>query len=714
MISSSLRIARATLIAAFLPLAGALFATSGDAQGVPISAMPGSRSAVTLDLMPVPRSISLSSGRLPVDVTFRVAVIRHDDPRLQRAIMRMLPKIEQRTGLVLTRTVDRTPRAATLVIDCAGPGATVQSIDENESYTLDVTPTVMTLRAVNTVGVIRGLETVYQLVRGDSIGYYFPIVDIQDSPRFPWRGLLVDASRHFEPVESIHRTLDGMAAVKLNVLHWHLSDDQGFRAASERYPKLQGMGSDGLFYTRDQIREIVAYARDRGIRVVPEFDMPGHASSWFVGYPRYASAPGPYILARTWSRFTPVPVFDPTSEAVYRFVDRFIGDMTPLFPDAYWHIGGDEVNGRQWNENPRIQAFMKQRHLANNAALQTYFNQRMSGVLTRHHRHMVGWDEILHADLPRATVVQSWRGTKYLDEAVSQGFNGILSAPYYLDAMKSAATMYAADPIPVATPASPLPSPGLTSEQAARVLGGEACMWAELIDPATIDSRVWPRTAAIAERFWSPREVTDVDDMYRRLRIESVRLEQLGIDNAYASHSERFLRRIANGLDIAPMRDVVAFAEPVTLGQRVRTRPTTQMTPLVRIVDAAVPDPPSRVGFARVVDIALGSDASARAARDSLAHTFTLWRNLPMRVVTMADSEPLARGALPAARALAVAAEIGSAALDALSRGTPLPASWTGPATVTLDSLEKPQGLLHLTVIPPIRKLMAHQSDTSH
>ncbi len=202
------------------------------------------------------------------------------------------------------------------------------------------------MSAPNPLGVLRGLETFRQLVVSTPQGPELPVVDIEDHPRFPWRGLHLDVSRHWMPIEVVKRNLDGMAAVKLNVFHWHLSDDQGFRVESKRFPKLQQLGSDGLFYTQEQVREVIAYAQDRGIRVVPEFDMPGHTTSWLVGYPQLASAPGPYQIERNWGVFD--PTLDPTRESTYQFLDAFIGEMAALFPDPFFHIGGDEVTGQQW------------------------------------------------------------------------------------------------------------------------------------------------------------------------------------------------------------------------------------------------------------------------------------------------------------------------------------------------------------------------------
>src|SRR5947209_7588012 len=337
-------------------------------------------------LMPVPAAVQFQSGRLKIDASFTVAVVGHADERLEAGACRAARRLEGRTGLTWSRT-PADPQTATLRIECKGPGSTVPSVNEDEAYALDVTDKQAVLKAATAVGALRGLETFLQLLEGDHSGYYIPAVSIQDRPRFPWRGLLIDSGRHFEPVEVIKRNLDGMAAVKLNVLHWHLSEDQGFRVESKRYPKLHQLGSDGLYYTQDQAREIIAYARDRGIRVMPEFDMPGHATSWLVAYPEFGSAPGPYTIERKAGIFD--PAFDPTREELYRFLDGFFTEMAGLFVDDYIHIGGDENEGRQWAANPQIQAFMKAKNLKDNHALQAYFNQRLSRILEKLGRKMI-------------------------------------------------------------------------------------------------------------------------------------------------------------------------------------------------------------------------------------------------------------------------------------------------------------------------------------
>lgn len=519
------------------------------------------------NLMPVPASVTFQSGRLPIDSKFRVANRGFSDTRLQAGVSRALKRLAARTGL----TLNLGPAAeaeATLIIQTQRAGDTIPSVREDESYQLEISDKQAILVAPTVVGTLRGLETLLQLVDGDREGYYLPSVRIQDQPRFPWRGLLIDVARHYQPMEVLKRNLDAMAAVKLNVFHWHLTEDQGFRVESRKFPKLHGMGSDGLYYTQDQVREIIDYARERGIRVVPEFDIPGHSTSWLVGYPELGSAPGPYTIERGAGIFE--PALDPTREQVYKFLDGFLGEMAALFPDEYLHIGGDENEGKQWDRNPKIQAYMKEKGIKDHHALQAYFNQRLLKILQKHGKKMVGWDEILQPGLPKDVVIHSWRGTAALAEAAKQGYDGILSNGYYIDLIFPASQHYLADPLPGDST--------LTPEQAKHVLGGEATMWGEWVSPETIDSRIWPRTAAIAERLWSPRSVRDIDDMYRRLAMISLQLEELGL--THKRNQDVMLRRLVRSGDISPLRTLVSIIEPVKEYRRYQMRPQTMLSPL--------------------------------------------------------------------------------------------------------------------------------------
>jgi hexosaminidase len=646
--------------------------------------------------MPVPASVSFEPGRLVIDSGFTVVLRRYHNGRLERGVQRAMLRLERRTGVDIPPLSSDTS-IATLLIDVAGPGEKVQSVNEDESYSLDVSPSRVTMQANTVVGALRGLETLLQLVESDSSGFHLPLAHIEDHPRFPWRGLLIDVVRHYQTVEEVKRNIDAMSMVKLNVLHWHLSDDQGFRVESKLHPELQRRGSDGLYYTQDQIRDVVAYAYDRGVRVIPEFDMPGHSTSWFVGYPQYASAPGPYTIGRRMSGYE--ATFDPTRESVYAFIDSFVGEISKLFPDPYWHIGGDEVNGKQWSSSPRIKRFMRQHGLADNAALQAYFNRRMSAILKKHGKRVVGWDEIMHPRLPKTVVVQSWRGQESLGKGAKEGFRGILSAGYYLDAMHSAGETYLVDPIP--------PGSDLDSAQAAMILGGEACMWAELITDENIDSRIWPRTAVVAERLWSPVGVRDVDDMYRRLAYTSLELESAGL--RHISGPEVMLRRIAgpgNDAQLQALLQLMRLVEPLSLGQHVRVFRPLLTFPLVRPGDIARPDPVAARVLSARVDALLSGSSDAAAQADTLSRQFAGWTEMASSVRALAKRTPLVDGADSAAALIARLGAVGNEAISYLARGDAPPADWSASASSVLRRADTPVGLLRISVAPAIRKLV--------
>jgi hexosaminidase len=644
-------------------------------------------------LLPEPAKLTVDQGTLPWSSSFAVSTSHFHDARLDAAIQRALHELEYKTGTPISKTVS-TEASATLVIDVQGAGEAIQSIDEDESYSLSITSTGAKLQAATVVGAMRGLQTFLQLLQTQPTGYFFPAIQIDDSPRFRWRGLMIDCGRHFEPIEVIKRTLDGMAAVKLNVFHWHLTEDQGFRIESKLFPKLTGMGSDGLFYTQDQAREIVAYARERGIRVVPEFDMPGHTKSWFVGYPELSSGPGPYVLRRQFG--VDDSAMDPTRASTYKFIDSFIGEMSQIFPDPYMHIGGDESNGAQWKANPKIQEFMRVHNLKNTEALQTYFNQQLLKIVVKHNKRMVGWDEILNPDLPKDVIIQSWRGAKSLSDAAKQGNQGILSQPYYLDGMRSAKDNYLADPLPS--------SSDLTPEQRKFVLGGEVCMWSEQLNERSIDSRIWPRTAALAERFWSPETVVDVDDMYRRLAVESIRLESVGL--THLSHQDSALRILAGTDNIDALRTFASVLEPVSFGERYQQQHTSQLTPLDNLVDALRPDPPSRYEIEHLTNEFLKSPTSNEAARAALENAFKSWIAATPAIQAQLATTPLLALAQPRAEQLPPLATAGVEALEYLSKGTKAPADWKQRNLALITAAKKPQTIIRFTFIRPLEELI--------
>ncbi|HEV8613594.1 MAG TPA: family 20 glycosylhydrolase, partial [Gemmatimonadales bacterium] len=316
-------------------------------------------------------------------------------------------------------------------------------------------------------------------------------------------------------------------------------------------------------------------------------------------------------------------------------------------------------------------------------------------ILARHGKRMVGWDEILHPGLPLTTVVQSWRGQASLGEGAKLGYRGILSAGWYLDHMRTAEFHYLVDPLPEGNP--------LTPDQANRVLGGEACMWGEQVTPESIDSRIWPRLAAIAERLWSPREVRDVPDMYRRLDLMRGRLELLGL--GHEEHTARMARRLAGGQNAHALQALLELMEPVRFGERANLQPLVQQTPLVFAVDAARPDPPAQWNSRQLVLAALAAGGEAASARSMLDSAFAAWAGLAIPLDSLALQAPLAAAAAPGARALARVAAIGREALAQLARG-PMPSDWSKARLAELDRLAKPQGLLRVTVIPAVRQLL--------
>ncbi|HMA40820.1 MAG TPA: family 20 glycosylhydrolase, partial [Gemmatimonadales bacterium] len=292
---------------------------------------------------------------------------------------------------------------------------------------------------------------------------------------------------------------------------------------------------------------------------------------------------------------------------------------------------------------------------------------------------------------------QSWRGVEYLPTTVRAGHRAILSAPYYLDQIFTAQDHYR-DPLP--------DSLGLTPEEAARVLGGEACMWGEHVGPETIESRIWPRLAVVAEKFWSQASVNDVPDMYRRLAVLSLRLEGLGL--SHRLHTERILHRaVGNGPTFQALLALLDVAQPVTFGQRHRLQVgMTQQTPLTRLIDAARPDPPMRWNSLALVQRFLADSGRTPAIADTLRATFTAWRALVPAVHAAAVGAPLARDGVPAAEALGRVADLGLAALDRVQGRTPATDGWQDSARAALDSAAEPQGLLRLVVVDAVRKLV--------
>ena len=547
-----------------------------------------------INLMPWPKEINENTSKFIIDDDLTISIDGNDQGRVYNNAIGFLRRLSDRTGTFLKIGF---PVEGYAKIKISFNFIAQLTIEDDESYSLDISNDVITINANTDVGAIRGLQTLLQLADFDENGYYFQGVSINDAPRFVWRGLMIDAARHFQPVDVIKRNLDAMASVKMNVFHWHLCDDQGFRVESKVYPKLHEIGGDGIYYTQEQIKDVVKYASNLGIRVVPEFDVPGHATAILAAYPELGSIEGAtYSVERNSGIFD--PTLNPTIDETYEFLNNLFTELAPLFPDEYFHIGGDENEGKHWDSNQEIQDFKKKNNLKDNHELQTYFNIKLEKILNRLGKKLMGWDEIMTPDMPTTAVIHSWRGKNEgfekggtLIEAAKKGYSTVLSAGFYIDRMLPVEHHYSVEPIGDAT---------LTDEERSRILGGETTMWSELVTPLTIDSRIWPRTAAIAERLWSPKEVNDVVNMRKRLKVISFRLEELGL--THIKNRDVILRSMTNNQDISSLKTLTRICEPIKMYSR-NAGGTEYKTysPFTLFADACTADAEDAVAFNEAV-----------------------------------------------------------------------------------------------------------------
>ena len=372
--------------------------------------------------------------------------------------------------------------------------------------------------------------------------------------------------------------------------------------------------------------------------------------------------------------------------------------MAQIFPDVYFHIGGDETAGKGWLENPRIVEFMKKQDLKTPADLQAYFNRRLLPILQKHGKKMMGWDEILNPALPKDIMIQSWRGEASLSQGAEQGYAGLLSAPYYLNIQKTAEEMFLADPLPASTK--------LNADQQNLILGGEACQWGEHIHAETVDSHVWPRLLAVAERFWSPQSDRDVDDMYRRMRITSLELEDVGL--THITGPEKLRRNLWNSTHPEALDVMASVTEPATFGDRYKGQHTDGLTSLDRFIDAIVADPPSRQQIEQEIDTAISPDRSgnSRAAEMSLRHQFEQWQTAAPQIEARAQTSPRLSDLSVRAKQLADFGTMGLEAVSLLDNRACAPSGWKDAQLAAIDVAAKPSGLIRFVFLPAMRKLV--------
>lgn len=635
--------------------------------------------------MPLPSEATPAQGEFLIDGSFGVELTGYTEPRMEHARQRFLDVLSRETGIPLWR--EAVVNKANFTVETKGPSRPVQQLGEDEAYRLVISPNGVHLSAANPLGILHGLETFLQLVRVTPKGFSVPAVSIEDSPRFPWRGLLIDSGHRFVRLPVIKRNLDAMEAVKLNVLHWRFSDDAGFHIESKRFPLLQQKASGGFYYTQEEVREVIAYARDRGIRVMPEFDMPCHTASWFHAYPELGSGKIPGESS----------AMDPIKESTYKFLSGFIEEMSALFPDAYFHTGGDECDFHEWESNPRIQEYMRVHGIKDGAALQAQFTSRIQKIVAQNKKIMMGWDEVLQPGTPKDVVIQSWRGPKSLADAARNGNRGVLSSGYYIDLNQSAAEHYAVDPLGDPSAAS------LTPEEKARVLGGEATMWTDIVSDENLDNRVWPRTAAIAERLWSPQDVRDVDSMYRRLDLVSQKLGYYGVRHRLIT--EEMLERMSGDPHPVALRVLADVVQPPRGYERQQLRNFVDFTPLNRLDDAVPPESETARKFDQ---IALRIVAGRAIPEDwqRARQWMVLWRDNDARLEPLLARSFLTEDLAPVSRNLSQTATIGLQALDDLQNKRPVSADVQSRNIEFLETAAKPHAVLLLMVAPSVEKLV--------
>ena len=743
-----------------------------------------------LTIMPLPSSLKLTNGKFRLSSGFGIQIKDIDDQIIKNSVARFIHHLSKEGNITLSEN------GTGLSIICGKYVNSFPPVIMDESYNLNIKENGITLKANSGYGILHGLESLSQLIKKEGDNYYWPTLELTDAPRFGWRGLMIDVSRHWIPKEVILRNIEAMAAVKLNVLHLHLSDYQGFRVESKVFPKLQEAGSNGNYFSQADIHEIVEFASARGIRVIPEFDLPGHTISFLTGYPELGSAPGPYQLSTNFGVLK--PVMDPTREEVYTFLDSYIGEMAQLFPDPFFHIGGDEVDYSQWEQNPSIQQFMKQNGIVGSHDLQAYFNQRIEKILQKHHKRMIGWDEILNPKLSNDIVVQSWRSHKSLFQAAQKGSKAVLSTGYYLDHKLPAAKHYSIDPevmagavtiqpdslnwqqydISIQISENPMKSSlilygadqnlrglfymmdntigfekalktgnelnfsfksdygqikvdltltgdslkgkmslgflsfpvigkksagndiagtkppkvevmqPLTIEQKANILGGEAAMWTEAVSAQNIDSRIWPRMAAMAEKWWSPQELTkDTKDMYRRMEDLSVLLEKSGLQHIIGQ--EELLKEITGGKNMETVCCLVDVLEESKYYSRLSTI-TSTLIPLNEVVDAAQPESWTALKFGWLVDDYL-ADPQHLKGETEIRNQLRKWRDNHVIFEEAAKGNHRLEKVLPTSLELKQLSEFALRVIDAKKGKSPI------------EKLEKESMLSTIKNIPEVR-----------
>ncbi len=493
-------------------------------------------------VIPAPAKVTAGSGFFSVDSTVAMRVPPHD--RDAEAAARYLAELWTRSN-GLTLSVRGGNAHADRAIEFRRRRGLLP-----EAYRIEVTPQRITVSATTSAGLFYGAVTLWQLLPVRKGGGRIAAQTISDEPRYPWRGLMLDASRHFQTPAFVRSMIDWMAWHKLNVLHWHLTDDQGWRLQIRRYPKLTAVGAwripasipgspspqrYGGYYTQQQVRDIVAFAATRHVQIVPEIDMPGHAQAALAAYPELGAIDGHPALkvSAKWGVHTHLFNLEP---GTFEFLENVLDEVMQLFPSPYIHIGGDEAVKDEWNSSAAVQARARQLGIADAGALQRYFTQKISSYVARKGRRAVGWDEILQPGLAADAVVMSWHGASAAHAAAIQGNDAVLAPDprLYFDHRQSSLASEPPGRIPIISLKSVYDfephDAGLSAAQQRHILGLQADLWTEHMQTERrVDWMALPRAAALAEVGWSPQQ-RSWPDFLERLAAMFARYRKFGLN----------------------------------------------------------------------------------------------------------------------------------------------------------------------------------------
>lgn len=480
-----------------------------------------------------------------------------------------------------------------LVIECAAPNFAAPRLDDDTTYKIEISTTGIKLTAPERIGVFYGLQTLLQLGKTSGDGLAFPLCRIEDGARFGWRGINLDVARHFMPITLVRRMVRAMASVKMNVLHFGLSNNQGFRVESKRFPRLHKAASNGQYYTQDEIRDLIDYAARHGVRIVPEFNMPGHSTAFLVAYTELAAGTAPAELRKTSGVFD--DEMNPASSHVEKFVRNFVEEMAALFTDGFWHFGGDEVTGKSWDIDPTITAYKKEHGLADNKELQAHFTGFILEVLEANDKRGIGWEEVVHGKPPSTTFIQPW--IKPSSDAIFTGYPVIASTGYYLDHFLWAEE-YAG-----------VPPKSMTCSNT--IVGAEACIWSEVMNADNVEAIIWPGALGLANLFWSEHAAEDNTALIARTQ---ERFRTLGWADLEAP--DRLAARLCGGTiapSVATLRDYVAPLVYYFVQDRA-ANPHDVMEPFSRLIETLLPETAAMHRLKRDADAALAGKPEALKA----------------------------------------------------------------------------------------------------